>query len=125
MRSIYDLQEVDYDPHNARYIATKLMAEGVDAVEFRQGYLSLSPPTKEIEKLVISRDLRHGGHPVLRWNAANTMVTMDAAGNIKPAKDKSTEKIDGIVALMMALGAAMVSEGPLRSVYEDRGVMAI
>jgi phage terminase large subunit-like protein len=68
----------------------------------------MSAPTKELEKLVMGRQLFHGGNPVLRWMAGNVTVERDAAGNIKPSKKKSTERVDGIVALAMALGRAMV-----------------
>ena len=67
-------------------------------VEFRQGFRSMAAPTRELEKLIVSRKLAHGGNPVTRWMAANVAVAQDPAGNLKPAKDKSTERIDGIVA---------------------------
>jgi phage terminase large subunit-like protein len=77
-------------------------------IEFRQGFRSMAAPTRELEKLIVSRQLAHGGNPVTRWMAANVAVAQDPAGNLKPAKDKSTERIDGIVALIMAIGRAMV-----------------
>ena len=70
----------------------------------------MTAPTKELEKLVMSGKLHHGGHPVLRWMASNVAVETDAAGNLKPSKKKSTERIDGIVAMIMALGRSMVAE---------------
>ncbi len=73
-------------------------------IDFGQGYASMSAPSKELEKLVIGGALEHGGNPVLRWMAGNAAAEIDAAGNVKPSKKKSTEKIDGIVALVMALG---------------------
>jgi phage terminase large subunit-like protein len=76
----------------------------------RQGYRSMSAPTRELEKLIVSRRLAHGGNPVTRWMAANVAVAQDPAGNLKPAKDKSTERIDGIVAIAMAIGRAMLPE---------------
>ena len=79
-------------------------------VEFRQGFRSMSAPTRELEKLVVSKKLAHGANPVTRWMAANVAVAQDPAGNLKPAKDKSTERIDGIVALIMALGRAILPE---------------
>ena len=86
-------------------------------VEFRQGFRSMAAPTRELEKLIVSKKLAHGGNPVTRWMAANVAVAQDPAGNLKPAKDKSTERIDGIVALIMAIGRAMLprrAAGPLR-----------
>ena len=68
----------------------------------------MAAPTRELEKLIVSKKLAHGGNPVTRWMAANVAVAQDPAGNLKPAKDKSTERIDGIVALIMAIGRALV-----------------
>jgi hypothetical protein len=81
-------------------------------VEYRQGFRSMAAPTRELEKLIVSKKLAHGGNPVTRWMAANVAVAQDPAGNLKPAKDKSIERIDGIVALIMAIGRAMVSRSP-------------
>ncbi len=101
------LQEIAYDPWNATQIALQLQSDGATMVEFRQGYASMSEPTKELEKLVVQGRLAHGGHPLLRWMAGNVAVETDPAGNYKPSKRKSTEKIDGIVALIMGLGRAI------------------
>jgi phage terminase large subunit-like protein len=85
----------------------------------------MSAPMQELEKLIISGKIIHGGHPVLRWMASNLVAEQDAAGNMKPSKAKSTERIDGMVTLVMALGRAIVAE-PLRaSVYESRGVIVL
>ena len=82
--------------------------------------------TRELEKLIVSRKLAHGGNPVTRWMASNVAVAQDPAGNLRPAKDKSTKRIDGIVALIMAIGRAMLpSEQPRHSVYEDRGILVL
>ena len=78
---------------------------------------SMAAPTRELEKLIVSKKLAHGGNPVTRWMAANVAVAQDPAGNLKPAKDKSTERIDGIVAIIMALGRAMLPQEP-ESSYE-------
>jgi phage terminase large subunit-like protein len=66
----------------------------------------MAAPTRELEKLIVSRKLAHGGNPVTRWMAANVAVAQDPAGNLKPAKDKSTERIDGIVATIIWPSAA-------------------
>jgi phage terminase large subunit-like protein len=87
-----------------------------------QGFASLTAPSRELEKLVIGRQLRHGGNPVLRWCASNVAVETDAAGNIKPSKKRSTEKIDGIVALIMALSRMIVQPEVPESVYMHRGI---
>ena len=77
----------------------------------------MAAPTRELEKLIVSRKLVHGGNPVTRWMAANVAVAQDPAGNLKPAKDKSTERIDGIVAIIMAIGRAMVAQEEPHSEY--------
>jgi phage terminase large subunit-like protein len=76
-----------------------------------------NPSNPELEKLIVSRKLAHGGNPVTRWMAANVAVAQDPAGNLKPAKDKSTERIDGIVALIMAIGRAMVAQDEPQPAY--------
>jgi len=80
-------------------------------VEFRQGFKSMSEPTKHLTGLVLDRKIEHGGNPVASWMASNLAVTQDPAGNLKPDKSKATDKIDYIVALIMALGRAMVYLG--------------
>jgi phage terminase large subunit-like protein len=93
-------------------------------VAFGQGYRDMTAPTKEMEKLVLEGKLLHGANPVLRWMASNVAVEMDAAGNLKPSKKKSTERIDGIVAAIMALGRAMLVP-QFKSVYETRGPIVL
>lgn len=94
-------------------------------VQFGQGFASMSAPTRELARLIAARALVHDGNPVFRWNAGNVVVESDAAGNLKPSKAKSREKIDGIVALLMALDRAMRHRGASGSVYDERGVMTI
>jgi len=106
---IYNLKEVAFDPWGAVKLASDLdNKDGITMVQFRQGYKSMAPAMKEFEKKVLGRELAHGGHPVLRWCADNLVVDIDAAENVKPAKDKARERIDGMVALVMALGRAIV-----------------
>jgi phage terminase large subunit-like protein len=106
LKEAYNIQEIAIDRWNAAQITTQLMGDGFVIEQFGQGYASMSAPAKEFEKLVIEGKLKHGGHPVLRWMAANVAIEQDAAGNIKPSKAKSTERIDGIVASVMAVGRA-------------------
>ena len=107
-------------------MAQKLGNLGLEAVEARQGFVSMSAPMKELEKLVISRKLAHGGNPVAAWMASNVVASQDAAGNLKPDRARSIEKIDGIVALVMALALAMRHDGSSgKSVYEERGVRVV
>lgn len=120
---VYDIKKIAVDPWNATQLATQLTGDGFKVEAFRQGYASMSGPAKELEGLVLSKRLRHGGHRVLRWMAGNTSIDMDPAGNIKPSKKTSTEKIDGIVALCMALGLAI--QEALPSIYDTRDVVVI
>jgi phage terminase large subunit-like protein len=106
--ALFDVKEIAYDPWNATHIALRLQDEGAKMIEFHQGFRSMAAPTRELEKLIVSQKLAHGANPVTRWMAANVAVAQDPAGNLKPAKDKSTERIDGIVAIIMALGRAML-----------------
>ena len=108
--ALFQVREIAYDPWNATHIALRLRDQGAKMIEFRQGYRSMAAPTRELEKLIVSRKLAHGANPVTRWMASNVAVAQDPAGNLKPAKDKSTERIDGIVAIIMALGRAMLPQ---------------
>jgi phage terminase large subunit-like protein len=126
LASRYDLRELSYDRTFAGEIVQHLQDEGLNLVQFGQGFLSMAAPTAELERLSVSRSLWHGGHPVLRWNASNVAVRHDPAGNIKPDKERSSERIDGIVAICNALGRALsrdVNAG--RSVYESRGILML
>lgn len=105
--ALYDIKTIGYDRWNASDLVNRLRDDGAPMEEMGQGFGSMASPTKEFERLVFSAGIEHGNHPVLRWMASNVAVTQDAAGNIKPAKDRSSEKIDGIVALIMALGKWM------------------
>ncbi len=120
----FDVREIAIDRWNATQITTQLQNEGHEVIAFGQGYRDMSAPTKELEKLVISGKLRHGGNPVLRWMVSHVSVETDAAGNLKPSKKKSTDRIDGIVAAIMALGrASLVDENT--SIYETRGLFFV
>jgi phage terminase large subunit-like protein len=119
---IYNLIEIAYDPWNATHIATELGEEdGFKMIQFRQGFQSMNEPSKEMERLVMTGILNHGGNPVLRWQASNVSAKSDPAGNIKPDKESSSDKIDGIVASIMAIGRAMVTPDQV-SVYSTRGI---
>ena len=122
----FKIREIAIDRWNATQLAVQLQGDGFEVVTFGQGFRDMSGPTKELEKLVISGKLRHGNHPVLRWMASNVSVGTDAAGNLKPSKKKSTERIDGIVAGIMALGRAILQPQVPQSVYtETRGLVFI
>lgn len=119
----FNIKEIAYDRWGASQMRQNLEGAGFTMVDMGQGYASMSAPTKELLKLVISRKLRHGGHPVLRWMADNLVVRSDAQGNQKPDKEKSRQKIDGMVAAIMGLDRATRHEPPKQSVYEKRGMV--
>ena len=98
---------------------------GFTVVPFGQGFKDMSPPTKEFMKLALEERLAHGGHPVLRWMVDNIFVRADPAGNIKPDKEKSTEKIDGAVATIMALDRTLRHQGDGGGAYSERGLLIL
>lgn len=102
----YDVQMIAYDPWNATDLIARLeKQDGFTCIKERQGFATLSAPSKSLETAILTRRLRHDGHPVLRWNMGNMSVESDAAGNIKPSKELSTDRIDGGYALIMAIDA--------------------
>nr|WP_281171658.1 terminase TerL endonuclease subunit [Gemmobacter nectariphilus] len=107
----FNVQEVAFDPTYGRAMMANLNADGILAVEFRQGWASMAPAVKELERAILSGGLRHGGHPVLRWNFDNIQVETDKAGNRMFHKGKSGNKIDGAVATAMAVARAAAAEG--------------
>ena len=122
----FELQEIAFDRWGATKVIQDIEEMDLQVVQFGQGFASMSPPMKELEKLVISTKIAHGGNLVLAWMADNVVAVQDAAGNIKPDKSKSIEKIDGIVALIMGLDRALHGEMPMKkSVYEERGLRAV
>lgn len=116
----YNIREIAIDRWNATQLATQLGGDGFDIVAFGQGYASMSGPCKELEKLVLGKQLNHGNNPVLRWMASNVSIEQDAAGNIKASKAKSTERIDGVVASIMAIGRVIANQEPVDA-YADGG----
>jgi len=93
-------------------------------VPMRQGFQTMAPALRELERLVLGRRLAHGGHPVLRWMAGNVAVKLDPAGNAKPDKSAAADRIDGIVALAMAVGRASLAAGA-REVDPDELLMVL
>jgi phage terminase large subunit-like protein len=124
-REKFDIRSVGYDPWNATQIALELQDEGYQMFQFRQGMASMAGPTREMLRLVSGRLLAHGGHPVLSWNVSNLAVKTDPAGNSKPDKEKSADRIDGIVAAIIALGRATAGITDAASNYENRGILII
>ena len=137
-RLLFNIKEICYDPWGAVRLITDLQEDGcvIDQklqseghpllLEFRQGYKSMSPPSKELINMMLSQKIEHGGNPILRWNADNAVIEIDPAGNIKPNKAKAVQKIDGLVATIMGLDRAMrhsLDEG--KSIYETQGLTVI
>ena len=122
----FHIREIAFDRWGAVQMVQNLEGMGFTVVPFGQGFASMSPPTKELMKLVLEQRIAHGGHPVLRWNMDNISIRTDPAGNIKADKQKSTEKIDGAIALIMALDRAIrCGNEDGESVYDKRGVVVL
>lgn len=122
----FNIREIAFDRWGAVQMSQNLEGLGFTLVQFGQGYRDMSPPTKELMKLTLEQKIAHNGHPVLRWNMDNIFIKRDPAGNIKPDKEKSTEKIDGAVAMIMALDRAIrcgcVSDD---SIYDSREMLVL
>lgn len=125
LKATYDIREIAYDPWNATEFVQNLIDDGFTMIPFRQGYASMSAPTKSLQRLILEHKIAHGGNPTLRWNADNIVVRMDPAGNIKPDKEKSTMKIDGIVAFIMGLDRALRNADISIYEKENRGLTII
>ncbi|CDZ53368.1 terminase large subunit [Neorhizobium galegae] len=117
----FEVREIAFDPHLGRVMMSNLADDGYPAIEMRQGWVTMAPAIKELERAIIAGRFRHGGHPVLRWNFDNIAVETDKAGNKAFHKGKSRDRIDGAVAAAMAVGRASLGEDN-RSIYdtEDR-----
>jgi phage terminase large subunit-like protein len=115
----YRVEELAFDKWNATDLITRLDNDAVTkVVEFGQGFRSLSPPFKLLSSMIRSGQLRHDAHPVLRWHVSNTYAETDAAENMKPSKKRSSDRIDGLVALCMGLARAIALPAPKTSKYE-------
>ena len=120
----FNIREIAFDRWGAVQMVQNLEGMGFTVVPMGQGFASMSPPTKELMKLTLEKKLAHGGHPVLRWNMDNIFIRTDPAGNIKADKAKSTEKIDGAIACIMALDRAIRCGNDIgESVYDTRGLL--
>ncbi|WP_373844758.1 terminase large subunit [Clostridium sp.] len=120
----FNIKEIAFDRWGAVQMVQNLEGLGFTVVSFGQGYKDMSQPTKELMKITLEQKIAHGGHPVLSWMMDNVYVRTDPAGNIKPDKSKSTEKIDGVVALVMALDRAIRRENK-ENVYQRRGMRSL
>ncbi len=122
---VFSVQELAFDPWNATSVTNNIGLPPEKLVEFRQGYVSMNPAMKALEVAIQRRTLNHGGNGALAWMADNLVASRDPAGNMKPDKSKSTERIDGIVALLMAFYRATLQQGERVSVYEGRGLRVL
>ena len=125
LRGDLQAQAIAYDPWQAEQLAQELVAEGAPMVELRPTTENFSAPMKELEALVVSGRLHHDGNPVLAWMLSNVVCHRDAKDNIYPRKPAPHLKIDGVVALLMALNRALLQPAPFRSLYEDRGLLVL
>lgn len=121
----YHIKEIAFDRWGAVEMVQNLEGMGFTVVPFGQGFKDMTPPTKELMRLTLEKKIAHGGHPVLRWMMDNIYIRTDPAGNIKPDKAKSTEKIDGVVATIMGLDRAIRNEDSGDSVYDGRGLLML
>lgn len=121
----YNIEQFGYDRHFAGELVNALEKEGINLKKFGMGFISMGSPTAELERMVMAKDIAHSGCPVLAWNCQNTITVRDAAGNMKPDKLKSTNKIDGIVAGIIALGVYMEQPKPTAKPYKDRGMRVL
>jgi len=122
----FDMVSLGYDPWSAAQLTTDLYNDGAPLVKVRQGYASMSPPLKELQRLLLAGTaeaplLRHGGNPAARWMVDNLAVSTDPAGNVKPDRASAADKIDAVAALVDALSEAMAAGKPKRSAYDDDG----
>jgi phage terminase large subunit-like protein len=126
----YDISELAFDRWGSQKITTDLQDIGFEVegkrslIQFGQGFASMAAPTKELEKMVLAREIAHGGNPVLTWMISNAVVRTDPAGNMKVDKSKSTERVDGVIALIMGIARAMLKTDTT-SIYESRGILVI
>lgn len=124
LSEVFNIIGIGYDIYNAQQLQESLNNKhGINMVQFRQGWLSMNEPMKAMMRFLKKSMIRHGGHKVLRWMASNTAAKIDEAGNVKPDKKKSADKIDGIVALIMAIGMALFNDDNHKSIYEERGLL--
>lgn len=127
LASIYNIREVAFDPYNATQLTNHLIDSGMTCVDMRQGYLSLSPPTKALEQAILRQQFHHGNNPVTNWMIPNCEAVTDPAGNIKLDKAAKVKrrKIDGVVAAIMGYSRVIAETPEKKSVYEERGMLML
>ena len=120
----YRIISIAYDRWNSSQLVNGLVDDGAMMSPFGQGYASMSAPTKEMEKYVLKKNVVHGNNPVLRWQIQNVQLRTDPAGNIKIDKARSSEKVDGVVSLVMGIGEYMTNDTGT-SIYDNRGIIGL
>lgn len=120
-----EVQTIGLDMWNATQLANDLQAEGLPLMKVRQGFATMSPAMKEMQRLVLRKELTHDGNPVMQWCVDNLAVAIDPAGNVKPDKSRSADKIDGVSALANAISEAMSTERVAEAYSEGRGLLII
>jgi phage terminase large subunit-like protein len=123
LSEIYDITAIAYDPWNSSTIVPKLVEQGANMQPFTQTISNYAMPTKEFERIVGLGIVDHYDNPVARWMLSNVVIREDVNGNRRPDKKKSSEKIDGIVAAIMALGQSMSDKVTEQHIYERRGIL--
>ncbi|SDO29506.1 Phage terminase-like protein, large subunit, contains N-terminal HTH domain [Halomonas shengliensis] len=125
----FEIEEIAYDPWRATQLAHQLMKDGAEIVEYRNTVQNMSPPMREMEAAITAGRWRHACDPVLTWMASNVVAKVDAKENIYPRKERSENKIDGIIAILMALGRAVLADGPqdddLSDHLENHGIRTL
>lgn len=121
----YHIREIAFDRWGATQMTQNLEGMGFTVVPFGQGFKDMSPPSKEFYRLMMAGKIIHGGNPILKWMAGNVVVRRDPAENIKPDKEKSPEKIDGIVAAIMALDRCIRHQIESESIYDERDLLVL
>lgn len=125
LAKLYNIKELAFDPWGAMDLATRLTGDGVQMVECRQGFKSLSEPSKDIEARIVQGKVQHMNNPIMWWCASNAVVVADPAGNIKPDKAKAAERIDGVVGWVMARSRSIVAVDTDDNAYADRGFLSL
>jgi len=121
----YNVKQIAFDPYGAHELVSELLEQGLPMVKFPQNIMNMSDPAKEFEKAVLSRTMVHGNDPVVRWMASNAVIWTDVNDNIKVKKDQAANKIDAVIAIIMALGRMKVHAGLQPSPYESRGIRTL
>jgi phage terminase large subunit-like protein len=120
------VREIAVDPWNSAHLQRLLSDDGFDVVQYPQGYAQMNPAVRELLRRLAIGGIAHRGHPVLRWNASNVAGETSSDGQmIRPSKKKSTERIDGVVAWLQAIGRGITRGGEPPSVYDDRGLVLV